>query len=152
MISPELLRRYAFFGGLSMEQIVFLADTASELSVEADHTFFHEEDVLDFCYLLLEGEVAILIELPEKNRDIVISSIKEGDMFGWSALLPPFVATAATRTEIACRVLAFDCRQIRQKFEEDHLFGYIMTQRIAQVMRDRLQGMRIESLAHNVEP
>jgi CRP-like cAMP-binding protein len=134
-----------------MDHIVFLADAADEIAVEAGHIFFHEEDMLDNCYLLLEGKVAILIELPEKNRDIVTSEVREGDMFGWSGLLPPYVATAATRAEEPCRVIVFDCRAIRNKFEEDHLFAYVMTQRMAQVMRDRLQGMRIESLAQNLE-
>jgi hypothetical protein len=35
-----------------------------------------------------------------------------------------------------------------QNFDEDCQFGYIMTQKAAQVMRDRLHDMRIESLAY----
>jgi hypothetical protein len=31
--------------------------------------------------------------------------------------------------------------------DEDHEFGYLMTQKVAQVIRERLRDMRIESLA-----
>jgi CRP-like cAMP-binding protein len=105
MISPEVLRRYPFFAGLSHQQIVNLAKVADELSVEADHYFFHEEEDLSNCfYLVLTGAVAIVIEVPDqgaeqkisdqlmgelKTKDIVVSALGPGEVFGWSALVPP---------------------------------------------------------------
>jgi hypothetical protein len=44
-------------------------------------------------------------------------------------------------------VVAFDCVALRQQFEDDPRLGYLMTQRMAQVMRERLSVLRIESLA-----
>jgi hypothetical protein len=44
-------------------------------------------------------------------------------------------------------VVAFDCVALRQQFENDPRFGYLLTQRMAQVMRERISTLRIESLA-----
>ena len=56
MVSPELLRRYPFFAGLSHDYLSKLAKMSEELAVEEGHYFFHEEDELDTFYLTLEGD------------------------------------------------------------------------------------------------
>jgi len=162
MVSPELIRRYPFFAGLSMDEITLLARAASEKSVEAGHTFFREGDQLDHFYLAVEGAIGIVIELPERDvehkiseqftgtfrtRDVVISTVGPGDVFGWSGLVPPHKATAGAKALTPCRVLSFDCRDLHEKFEEDCRFGYLMMQKAAQVIRGRLRDTRIQSLA-----
>ncbi len=162
MISPELLRRYPFFGGLNHDQLVALAKVGSEEAVDAGHYFFHERDQLDHLYLILEGAVAVVIEIPAENThqtvadqynrqlhttDVVISAIGPGEVFGISALIPPPVASAGAKATTPCRVVAFNSQELLQIFAQDCAFGYIMTQKIAQIFRGRLHDMRIESLA-----
>lgn len=151
MVSPELLRRYAFFAGLSLDHIVTLAKAAREVTLETGQFIFHEEDELDTFYLVLEGEVSILIELPEKQREVIVNVVRAGAIFGWSGLLPPYLATASAKAAMNCRVVAFAGPEIKQAFERDPVFAYLITQRIAQVARDRLHELRIESLAWNEE-
>ncbi|NJO84483.1 MAG: cyclic nucleotide-binding domain-containing protein, partial [Blastochloris sp.] len=88
MISPELLRRFPFFGGLNMEQVVALARVAQEATVEAGQYLFHEGDDLVYAYLLLEGDVALSFELVERAHDIVVHEMRPGDLFGWQGILP----------------------------------------------------------------
>ena len=165
MISSELLRHYPFFAGLSNEQIVALAKMSRELTVEADYYFFHEGDAMNNFYLVVEGVVAIVIHVPEpdvehkiseqltgtmQTSDIVISAVGPGEVFGWSALVPPHKAMAGAKATTPCRVVAFDCLELRRNFEDDCRFGYLMTQKAAQIIRERLHAMRVESLAHSV--
>ena len=65
MVSPELIRRYPLFAGLSMEEITILAQAAQEMTVEADHYFFHEGDELDRFYMVIEGKVGIIVDIPD---------------------------------------------------------------------------------------
>jgi hypothetical protein len=44
-------------------------------------------------------------------------------------------------------VIAFDCQKLLKEFESDCRFGYLMMQKAAQISRDRLRDLRIESLA-----
>lgn len=166
MISPELIRRYSFFGGLSHEHIIKLAQAATETGVEAGSYFFHEGDELNSFYLITEGEAAVVIEVPDRDvaqkvsgqltgnlatRDVVISVVGPGNVIGWSALVPPFQATASAKATGDCRVAVFDAVVLRQAFEEDCRFGYVMMQRAAQVSSARLRDMRIETLAYLAE-
>lgn len=163
MVSPELIRRYPLFADLSMEQIVELAQLADEVPVEAGHPFFREGDALDNLYIVLEGEVATVVELIAKGkpaviaeltareREVIIHTIGQGEVFGWSALIPPYEATATIKAVKPGRVLSIDCADLRERFEEDTRFGYLMMRRAAQGVRDRLRDMRIEALAHAAE-
>jgi CRP-like cAMP-binding protein len=163
MISPELIRRYPFFAGLSHEQMVTLAKVADEVSAEAGYYFFHEGDELKNFYLVLEGVVAIVLELPDQaveqplseqlsgklqTKDVITSAIGPGEVFAWSALVPPHGASAGGKATTSCRVISFDCQQLMPIFESDCQFGYLMMQKAAQVIRERLRDIRIESLAH----
>ena len=166
MVSPELIRRYPFFAGLDYDHIVKLAKVADEVTVEAGHCFFHESDDLKNVYLILEGAAAIVFEVPDqdaeqhiseqligglKTKDVTLSTVGTGDVFGWSGLIPPRTATASAKAITPCRVLAFDGKKLLQMFDEDCRFGYLMAQKAAQVIRERLRDMRIESLAHLAE-
>ena len=167
MVSTELLRRYPFFAGLSRDHLNTLAKISDEITVEEDDYFFHEDDELESFYIVLEGAAAIVFRLPErdvqhkiadqfarefKTRDVVLSTVGTGDIFGWSGLVPPYRATAGAKAITRCRVIAVGSRDLVSIFEQDYRFGYVMTQKAAQVIRDRLRDLRIESLAYSVEP
>ncbi len=162
MISPELIRRYPFFADLSSEQIVTLAQAAEEKTVEADHYFFREGDELDHFYVVVEGEIGIVVDLTDETvehpvsqqltgdlqtKEIVVSWIGPGEMFGWSALVSPHTATSSGKALTASRVASFDCQKLRPIFAQDCPFGYVMLQKATQVIRERLRAMRIESLS-----
>jgi len=148
MVSPELIRRFPFFSGFSMDQIVVLAKAAEEIEVQRDHYFHHEGEELTHVYIILEGEVSIVTNLPQKNKEITLSTLGTGDLFGWSALVPPYASTAGAKATIPVRAIDFDAKTLREYFEEDPRFGYLMTQKIAQVVRDRLNALRIETIAY----
>lgn len=151
MVSPELIRRFPFFSNFSLDQIVFLAKIAQEKTIQRDHYFNHESEELNTIYLILEGEISLVTKLPQKDREVTIDTFGPGDIFGWSALVPPYTTTAGAKAVIPSRVVAFDARELRKTFDEDYQFGYLMMIKIAQVIRDRLNSLRIETLAYTTE-
>lgn len=163
MISPELLRRYRFFAGLSMDHITTLARAAEEEAVDEGHYFFREGDDLRCLCIVLEGAVAVVMELPDQTvaqplsgqltgdletKDLVISTVGPGEAFAWSSLVPPFEATASVKATTQCRVIHIDAATLREAFEGDCEFGYLMMQKTAQVIRDRLHATRIQALPY----
>jgi len=165
MVSIELLRRYPFFAGFSQDQIVDLADVAEEVSVMAGYKFIHEGEQQTNFYLLLGGTVGIIIKVPDENieqsltrqitnnlitRDVTVSTVGEGEMFGWSALVPPNISTANAKALASCRVLKFDYQELKPIIDEDCCFGHLLTLKAAQVIRNRLRDKRIEMLAEVV--
>lgn len=162
MVSPELIRRYPFFSCLSHEQLVTMAKVATDQPTPAGHRFFDEGEELKEFHLVVEGAVSIAISVTDpdvsqdvsdqltgemKTKDITVSTVGTGDIFGWSALLPPTAASAAAVAVTPCRTIGFDCRALRDSFKKDPEFALLMTLKAAQVVRDRLRDMRIESLS-----
>jgi len=165
MNSIELLRRYPFFAGFSTEQLDILAKTSEELSVDAEHYFFKEGDELDSFYLVLAGNIAITVNVTDREseqslvrqltnnlvmRDITVSTVGPGNTFGWSALIPPNVSTANAKASAASRVLKFDRARLQPAIDKDCCFGHLLTLKAAQVVRKRLRDMRIETLAEHI--
>lgn len=166
MVSPEMIRRYPFFAGLDSEHIVALARLGEEKRIEAGKHFFEENTTLASFYLLLEGAVAIVIGVPDRSvtqdvsgqlmgdlvmKDITVSTVGSGSVFGWPALLPPHHTTAGAKALMPCKVVQFDAQALWKHFEEDSRFGFLMTQKAAAVLADRLRDIRIETLAQLVE-
>lgn len=162
MISPELLRRYPFFAGLSHENIATLAGLGREISAEAGFSFFREGEELHTLYLTVEGAVGIVLEVPNRDaahtvsdqftrtfetKSEVLSTAGPGQVFGWSALLLPYETFAGAKALTPCRVITFDCVALRKIMKEDCDFGYVMMENTAKVIRQRLRNLRIESLA-----
>jgi CRP-like cAMP-binding protein len=162
MISTEIIRRYPFFAGLTFEQIGILAKLGDESRAEKNHDFFKENDVLKSIYLVLEGAVAIIVEVPDRDvkqsvadqltgemkmKDIALSTVGSGDIFGFPALIPPYNANANAKAITHCRVVEFDCTELLKEFDKDCGFGYVMTQRVAQLAVERLRDLRVETLA-----
>lgn len=162
MISPELIRRFPFSVDFSLKQINSLARAADDLHVEAGHSFFQEGEHLNKFYLVMEGKVCIAIGVLDRTKeqklvdqlyknftakDMPVCSIDYGEMFGWSALIPPHQSTAGATAATASRVLAFDCDKLKSDFEDDYQFAYLMTLKAAQTIRERLRCLQIETLA-----
>ena len=160
MISPELLRRYEFFAGLSTGQITKLSQIADEITFEEGHYFYHEGEDINSFYLTVDGAVGIVIEIPDqdiqqpvsgqltgemKTRDITITTVGSGMVFGWPGIIPPNVANATAKALTPCRVYIFDCTELNKIFDEDCDLAYQLTLKAAQIIRARLKDMQIES-------
>ena len=165
MVPIELIRRYPFFAGFSQDQITDLADVANQVSAKAGYKFIKEGERLTNFYLVLEGTVGIIIKVPDREmeqpltrqitnnlitKDVTVSTVGEGEMFGWSALVPPNVSTANAKALTACRVLEVDYQALEPIIEEDCCFGHLLMLKAAQVIRERLRDKCIESLVEVV--
>jgi len=162
MISTESLRRYPFFACITRDQLVILANVGELLDIEAGHYFFHEGDRLNSLFFVLEGNIDIAIGIPDRTveqnvreqimgnfiaEEVTVSTVRPGQIFAWSALIPPHVSTASAKATVPSRVIAFDTEPLKQAFQTDCSFNNLMLQKIAVVIRQRLRDMRIQSLA-----
>ena len=151
MVSPELIRRYKYFSTISMEQINMLASIAEEVEYEPGHYFHNEGDDLGKVYIIVEGEVSLVRSLPQQDKEVVINTLTTEDVFGWTSLLPPYTAGSGAKSVSKCKLIEFDSLQVREKFKADSEFGYLMMVKIAQIIRDRLDAIVMETLAYLAE-
>ena len=151
MVSPELIRRYKYFSSISLEQLNMLASIAEEVEFEAGHYFHHEGDDIRKVYIVVEGDISLITSLPQQDKEVVINTMGAGDVFGWTSLLPPYTAGSGAKSASKCKLIEFESAKLREKFEGDYEFGYLMMMKIAQIIRERLDAIVMETLAYQAE-
>jgi hypothetical protein len=73
---------------------------------------------------------------------LIIQTLVDEDLTGWSWLFPPYRWHFDARTVKAVRLLAFDGGWLREQIEADPKLGYLFMSLVAQIMFDRLQATR----------
>jgi CRP-like cAMP-binding protein len=89
----------------------------------------------------------VAVETFAPNRGpIVIQTLRDGDLLGWSWLIAPYRRRFDARAVELTRAIAIDGQCIRGRCEEDHHFGYELMKRVTHVMDKRLQATRLQLL------
>jgi CRP-like cAMP-binding protein len=148
MISPELLLRYPFFGGLNDAQLKALAMIASEESAEGDETLFEEGRPAESLYFLLEGCVVLYYMGSGTSMDrfpegIPVGEINPGEPFSISALIAPHMLTSTARVSKPSRMIRFDGEALHALLQKDQRLAFILTRQAAAAMIERLQATRV---------
>jgi len=140
----QYLPEHPFFAGLDPEAVALFAGCAVNVHFAAGERLFSEGEPADRFYVVRRGRVAIEVHAP--TGAIVIDTADEGDVVGWSWLLPPYRWMFDARAVEPTSAVAFDAVCLRGKCAADPALGYALMQRVAQVMYDRLQAARVRLL------
>jgi CRP/FNR family transcriptional regulator, cyclic AMP receptor protein len=148
MISPELLRRYPFFGTLNDAELKEIAMITDEGAIEQGVTLFKEGQTADTLYFLLEGSVDLyyIVEEqfhPETRKEFIIGEINPGEVFAISTLIEPYAYTSTARVDKPGRVLKIQAGKLRDLLEKDCSLGYKLMRQIAQAAINRLGTARV---------
>jgi CRP-like cAMP-binding protein len=152
MISPELLRRYPFFGNLSEAQLKSIAMIAEEVFWEKGITVIEENQPADNFFLLLEGDVDLFYRAedklnPKTRRDFHVGEINAGEIFAISALIEPYVYSASVKTVRQSHAIQFDAIELRKLFITDAQLSCMMMTQVAKAAMERLAYARIQLAA-----
>ena len=74
------------------------------------------------------GRVSMQMRTP--TEDVVLDTAHDGDVVGWSWLIPPYRWTFDARATEDTSAIAFDGLCLRGKCESDATLGYAMLQRV----------------------
>ena len=133
------------FAGLTQEQLEFIVGCAQNVHFEEGQQIAKRGDSADTFYLIRVGEVALDIDVPNKNP-VRIDTVEAGQVLGWSWLIPPYQWNYdVTATELV-RAVAFDGACLRGKCETDTALGYELLSRFSQIIVGRLQATRLRLL------
>ena len=140
-----LLREHPFFAGLDPEYLELLVGCASNVRFDPGAYLFHEGDPADRFFIIRHGKVALEIGAPG-GRPIVVQTVDDGDVVGFSWLFEPHRWTFDARAAELTRAIAMDATCLRGKAEADTTFGYDFMKRFARVVVERLEATRLQLL------
>lgn len=142
---PQLLREHPFFAGLSDEALALMAGCATNVHVDAGAYLFRVGEPADHFYVVRRGRVALELHVPGAGQR-VLDTVEDGQVLGWSWLVPPYQRFFDARATQPTSVIALDGVCLRGKCDADPALGYALMQRVAQVMYHRLQSTQVRLL------
>jgi len=143
MISPEVLRRYPYFAGVSEESLKAVAMIADEKAVPAGTQLFSEGDPADSMNIVVHGEVDIQYVLGNGEHRTV-DTLVDGDLLCWSALIEPYKMTANGIARKATHLVVIDAEKLRNLSAADPTLGYQLLTQVARLLARRLEGARVQ--------
>jgi CRP-like cAMP-binding protein len=120
-------------------------DCASNVRFGAGEMIFRTGEEANTFYLIRHGRVALETSAAQYGS-VVIRTLGEGDVLGWSWLVAPYRWRFDARAMEPVRAIALDGRCLRGRSEEDHDLGYELMKRCAQIMETTLQAARLQLL------
>jgi CRP-like cAMP-binding protein len=140
-----ILAEHPFLKGLEPPHLHLIVGCASNVLFNAGQYLVHEGDQADKFYFIRQGKVAVEVYAAEKGT-ITIQTLGEGEVLGWSWLIPPYQWHFDARAIELTRAFALDGKCLRTKCEEDHDLGYELLKRFTHIIEQRLEATRLQLL------
>jgi CRP/FNR family transcriptional regulator, cyclic AMP receptor protein len=139
----HILSEHPFFKGLNQEHLAIIVGCASNVRVDAGKMILHEGEEANQFYLIRSGKVSLQLMTPNKGP-VTLETLDEGEILGWSWLLPPYAWHFDAKALELTRMIALDGKCLRTKCENDHHLGYELLKRFADIMMKRLESTRLQ--------
>jgi CRP-like cAMP-binding protein len=149
MSDPSVLAehiRATWFGSdlpdLSLER---LGAIAREYEAPARTRLLREGDETNELSILVDGRIA-LTEHVAGRGSVTLMSAEPGDVFGWTAIIPPFRATATVVSLEPVKVIAVEADALRAELKADCVLAAGVYPRLAEALARRLEATRQQLL------
>lgn len=136
-----ILARHPFFDGLDPRYLQLAVGCAANVRFNEGDLIFKEGEEADNFYLIRQGQVALELFVPGRGS-LTVQTVGEGEILGWSWLIPPYHWRFDARTMKPTLAIILDGRCLRAKCEEDHELGYELVKRIASILGQTLDATR----------
>ena len=141
----DILAEHPLFSGLDPRYIQLAAACASDVHYNEGDVLFRQGDEANNFYLIREGKIALQIHAPGRGS-LTIQTVGEGEVLGWSWLIPPYHWRFDARAMKPTLAIVLDGKCLRAKCKEDYKLGYEVMFRIATILAHSLDATRLRLL------
>jgi CRP-like cAMP-binding protein len=140
-----VIAQHPFLQGLESQYMKLIVGCASNVRFKAGQFLFREGQEANQFYMIRQGKVALQISTAQ-GAVITLQTVGEGDILGWSWLIPPYRWGFDARAVELTRAIGLDGKCLRTKSEEDHNLGYELLKRFSKVIVEALEATRLQLL------
>jgi CRP/FNR family cyclic AMP-dependent transcriptional regulator len=143
----DYLVKHPVFQGLKPSQIALVASYATTADYPAGHRVFKRDFDAHEFFIVRAGKVAI--EVPSiDGESLTIQTVGDGSLLGWSWFIPPYRWSFDARAVVPSTVISIDGQKLRTACDNDPRLGYLLMQRFAMLMAERLNAARVAAMKH----
>lgn len=139
----QQLEQHPFTQGFPRPALAKLAQVATVQTFQPGTFLLREGREADHFYLLLGGQAAIELYLPERGV-IRLQTVGPGDVVGWSWLLPPYRAAFDVSVINTVEAITFDAAKLRQVLEDDPALAARFLRQLVHVIAQRVHATRLQ--------
>jgi CRP-like cAMP-binding protein len=122
-----------------------LAAIARRYDAPARQRLLREGEETRELSVLLSGRVALTQHVASRDA-VTLMTVEPGDVFGWSALIPPYRATSTVVSLEPVSVIAFAAADLRERLGADPQLAAGVYPRVLEVLGRRLGASRQQLL------
>uniref|UniRef100_A0A832MKZ8 Cyclic nucleotide-binding domain-containing protein n=1 Tax=Eiseniibacteriota bacterium TaxID=2212470 RepID=A0A832MKZ8_UNCEI len=145
MTLEPILAEVEFFRGMKQEHLALVAGCAQNVRYDRGEFAGRVGDPADKFWVVREGRMALELHTPNRGA-ITIATMTEGDVVGFSWLLPPYQLRFDVHVLQPTRALMFDGACLRGKCVADPSLGLDLYQRVTRIIAERLEAMSLQLL------
>lgn len=141
-LSPALAK-HPFLKDFEPDHLRYVEECASVMHFDAGQYILREGGEANRCFLIQRGKVGLGTFIPGRGFTTV-QTLSEGDVLGWSWLIPPYAWHLNAQAILPTDVIALDGMRLRERCEKDHEFGYELLKRLAVIIGKRFRITRMQ--------
>jgi CRP/FNR family cyclic AMP-dependent transcriptional regulator len=132
----ESLLYIPLFQDLDPTQTALLRPLFEQFTCPADTVIFEQDTPATYLYLLITGEVAIRYK-PYDGPPITLTHLREGDVFGWSAVIGSPHYTSSIISESEVEAIRIRGNHLLKIFSDAPETGKVVMDRLARAVSPR---------------
>lgn len=139
--TKNIITENLLFKDFNNEEIDILVKNSSFVSFDSgDFIVSARQDAKHF-YFIINGSVS-LQAFSHEHGVIELENIQDGEILGWSWLIPPYKYHFDAIILDKTRAIQFDAHALKIEMQNNHEFGYKIYKLIVPVIIERLQASR----------
>jgi CRP/FNR family transcriptional regulator, cyclic AMP receptor protein len=144
-VLTALLAKTWFGASLAAGTCARLAAVGRLVDIPAGSVVVQEGTPCQAMGVVVSGRIALRLGLPG-GEDRTILTVDPGDVFGWSAVLPPAISTATGVAVAPSQAILFDGDELRTALAIDSELAAAIYQRLLVSVARRLTATRVQLL------
>ncbi len=135
-----------FFGSrLPPAALARLEAQARHATYQAGDEILREGDPTRDLAVVVRGRVALRLRVPERGTTTILT-VDEGNIVGWTAVVPPHRATSTVVALVPTDLLLLDGERLRAELTADPILAAAVYRSLLEALATRLSGTRMQLL------
>jgi CRP-like cAMP-binding protein len=143
--AADMLRSTWFAATLSVHVLERLTQLGTTAEYETGTAVIREGEPCEALGVLVDGRMSIRLRLPGGEARSILT-IEPGDVFGWSAILAPSIATSTVTAVTRTRTVVFEGARLLDAMTADQELAAAVHRRVLVAVARRLQATRVQLL------
>jgi CRP-like cAMP-binding protein len=147
-INNEVMRKIPFLRGLDESELSQVADLCEERTYSIGEICQVEGQSANKVFFIIEGRVGAVLRIPNItycSSEIILDTLREGDVFGWSSLMRGTPWSTLKVIE-PTKVMEVSAEKLLDLCDTHPRIGYVIMKNLASVIASRLRRNRMSTL------